>query len=91
MTQTQGWIVIFLLAVIASAISALVPLVERFVRVVIHQRELLQGALRHTDDDAIRFELKVFLEEANKPAHAENRRRVDQFLKRGATSDQSSI
>ena len=78
MTETQGWIVIILLAVIATGLYPLTKQIERFIRVVVHQRELLVQALTHFDDDSLRFELKVFLEEANKPAHEATRRSLEE-------------
>lgn len=74
MTEVQGWLVIVLLAMILGALYSLVQQLERFIRVVIRQRELLV----HPDDDALRFELKVFLEEANRLTHEVTRRSLEE-------------
>ena len=87
MTSLQGWIIIVLLAVIASALYPLAQQIERFIRVVIHQREALQKALTHFEDDDLRFQLKVFLEEANVEAHERTRERVANFIERGKSRE----
>lgn len=83
MTELQAWIVIALLAGIAASLFPLGKQIERFIRVVIHQRELVEQALSHPDDDGIRLQLKVFLEEANGPAHEQASQRVRDRIEHG--------
>lgn len=83
MTEVQGWIIIALLAAIAAALYPLSQQIERFIRIIIHQREQVERALTHADDDNLRFQLKVFLEEANAGAHERTRQRVTDFIERG--------
>lgn len=78
MTEFQGWIIIGLLGFIVITLYVLIPIIERVVGVIVHQRELLQDGLSNFDDDHLKFELSVFLEEANKPIHAATRRSLEE-------------
>lgn len=69
MTDWQAILIVALLAGIASALYTISTQLERLIRVMVHQRERLEHSLCHPDDDQIRFQLRVFLEEANKETH----------------------
>jgi len=88
----SGWAVALTVGLLAAILSVLLTIskqIEQLIRVMIHQRQQLEQAVSHPRDDQIRFELEVFLKEANKDAHAETRRRVDEFLNRGSEADKT--
>lgn len=76
------WQIILIIGLLTGCLSALVSINRQLARLIdelnVHHRDFV---LRRSKDDLLRFELEVFLQEANKATHAETRRQVDEFLK----------
>lgn len=69
MTDWHAILIVALLAGIASLLYTISTQLERLIQIMVRQRERLEDSLCHPDYDQIRFQLRVFLEEANKETH----------------------
>ena len=82
MTDWQLALVGGLLVAIVSLLLAISKQLDRLIQLAVQRQR--SG---HPDDENLRFQLGVFLEEANKPVHAATREKVDAFLSRSPDAD----